>query len=161
MRPRLVFLSQHNRNHALGEIGIGRIRRVEASVLIVIVDLENDGCAIEIEHSKVVLVIWVVRGAKIIKAGDSVGQASNCFLAECRDTGGHQDAAVVQVPSQIVGERTYFFPVRAHGFLRSDDGLGGPAQNVADGGSFGLEGPGRSPDRDSEAQRCRRRAKLR
>lgn len=83
---------------------------MEVPVLVVIIDLEHDGRALEIKRAKVVLTVGIVGGAKVVKGGDGVGEAANGFFPKGGDAGGHKDTAVVQVPPQVVVEHTY--PIR-------------------------------------------------
>ena len=63
---------------------------MQVPVLVVIIDFKNDGCAFEIDRTKVVLAVGIIGGAKVVKGGDSIGQAANSFLAEGRDAGGQK-----------------------------------------------------------------------
>lgn len=106
----LVLRSQHDCDNPLCDGRVCWIWRVQVPVLVVIIDFKNDGCAFEIDRAKVVLAVGIIGGAKVVKGGDSIGQAANGFFAEGCDAGGQEDAAVVQVPPQFVVERTY--PIR-------------------------------------------------
>jgi hypothetical protein len=90
----LVLRSQHDCDNPLCDGRVFWIWRVQVSVLVVIIDFENDGCAFEIDRAKVVLAVGIIGGAKVVKGRDSIGQAANGFLAEGRDAGGQEDAAL-------------------------------------------------------------------
>ena len=47
---------------------------MEVQVVVVIIDLEHDGRAIKIERTKVVLAMWIVGGAEIVKSRDGLNQ---------------------------------------------------------------------------------------
>src|ERR1700738_3107948 len=50
-----ILLGQHDRDHALGDRRVGRIRGLIREALVVVVDLEEHRMAIRIEAAKVVL----------------------------------------------------------------------------------------------------------
>src|ERR1700732_2123912 len=53
-----ILLGQHDRDHALGDRGVGWIRGVVAEAFVVVVDLEQDRVAVGIKAAKVVLFVW-------------------------------------------------------------------------------------------------------
>ena len=58
--PPSILFGQHDRDHALGDRRISRIRRVVTEALVEVVDLEEHLVAVGIERAKVVLLVRVV-----------------------------------------------------------------------------------------------------
>ena len=50
---------------------------MKGEVLVIVVNLEDDGRAIKIEPPKIVLAMRVVVGAEIIEGGDGIDQLAN------------------------------------------------------------------------------------
>jgi hypothetical protein len=83
-----IFLCQHDGDHALGHLRIGRVGRVHCQALVVIVDFEKDPLPVGIERAKVVLLVRVVGVAKVVvdltQAPHSPCQLPTAALAAAR-----------------------------------------------------------------------------
>src|ERR1700730_2420542 len=60
-----ILLGPHDRDHALGDRGVGRIAGLLREALVVVVDLEEHPLAVGIERAKVVLFVWIVGVTKV------------------------------------------------------------------------------------------------
>ena len=67
---RSIFAGQHDGQHALGLIGVGRIRGMVGKGAVVVVDLEQHLLARRLQRGAVVLAIRVIVGGKEVKASD-------------------------------------------------------------------------------------------
>ena len=54
-----VFFGEHDRKHALGDGGIGRIGRAVVKITIVAVNFEKDRAPVRFERPKVMLAVGV------------------------------------------------------------------------------------------------------
>ena len=68
--PPSILFGQHDRDHALGDRRISRIRGVVGEALVEVVDLEEHPLAVGIERAKVVLFVRVVGVTEIVKHRD-------------------------------------------------------------------------------------------
>ena len=60
LRAASVFLGKHDRHHSTRDFLISRVRRCEAKVLVVIIDLEKDAPSFDFDGTKIVLAIRIV-----------------------------------------------------------------------------------------------------
>ena len=102
--PRLhsVLLSQHNSDHTLGDRAVRCIWRMTGEGFVVIVDLEKDGVTIGFERAKVVLLMWIVGVAEIVKYGDRFDDARDHFAAEGGDTTSYHCCTFTEVLPQLI-----------------------------------------------------------
>src|SRR6202047_1522916 len=100
-----ILLGQHDRDHALGDRGVGRIRGVIAEALVEVVDLVQDRMAIAIKAAKVVLLVGIVGVAKVVKHGDGLDDPGDGFGAEGGDAGGHHRDPLGKILTQFIVQR--------------------------------------------------------
>jgi hypothetical protein len=79
-----IFLRQHDGHDALGEGWIGRIKGMHRQCGIVIIDLEKDRVAVDLERAKVMSFVGVVGVAKVVIDFDGLEDARDCFGTERR-----------------------------------------------------------------------------
>ena len=79
---RLVFLCQHDRDHALGDGLVCCIWRMVREALIEIIDLEKDHLPIGFERTEVVLFIRIVGVTEIVIHSDRFDDTFDSFCAE-------------------------------------------------------------------------------
>ena len=96
-----VFLRQHDRDHSLGDRGIGRVGRMTGEGLVVIIDLEKDSVAVGFERAEIVFFIRVVGVAKIVIHRNRFDDPGDGFGAEGGEPSGHDGMAVGQVAAQL------------------------------------------------------------
>src|SRR6202048_4807297 len=77
-----ILLGQHDRDHAFGDRGVGRIRGLIREALVVVVDLEEHRMAIRIEAAKVVLFVGIVGVTKVVEHRDGLDDPGDGFGAE-------------------------------------------------------------------------------
>lgn len=109
-----VLLSQHDRDHTLGDRGIGWIRRVIRQGLVEIIDLEKYPVTVGIERTEVVFFVRVVGVAEIIVYGDRFDDALDGFLPERRNARCDDCEAAKQMLAKFVVESTNFIGLGGH-----------------------------------------------
>jgi hypothetical protein len=60
-------------------------------LILIIIDLEHDRRAVKIERPKIMLAMWIVRGAEIVKRRDGLNQSFDSLSSE----GGNTDAGSI------------------------------------------------------------------
>ena len=90
---------------------------------IVIIDLEKDRVAVDLERAKVMLFVWIVGVAKVVIDFDSLDDARDCFGTERSDAYRHDRMALAEILSQLIVERANAgglggFDLSRHGRLR-------------------------------------------
>jgi hypothetical protein len=86
-RPRLIFLGQHDRQHARGLRRIGRIVRPELKREVVVVDFPEEIGAVDGDGAEVVLAVGIVFGREDVEALHQSKYPRGDGLAERRDAG--------------------------------------------------------------------------
>jgi hypothetical protein len=99
-----VFLRQHDGYYALGDGWIGRIKGMHRQSGIVIIDLEKDRVALDLERAKVMFFVWIIGAAKVVVDFDRLDDARDCFGAERNDAYRHDRMALAEILSQLVVE---------------------------------------------------------
>ena len=79
-----VLVGEHDRDHADGDGGVGRIGGLVVQAAVEVVDLEKDRVAFCLERPKVMLFVGVVRVAEVVKYGDGLDDAGGGLFAEGR-----------------------------------------------------------------------------
>src|ERR1019366_7179974 len=80
-----IFLGQHDGDHPLGHIRIGRVGRVDGQALVVVIDLEKDFVPVRVERAKVVFFMRVVGATKVVVDLDGLDDPGHGLWAERRD----------------------------------------------------------------------------
>ena len=84
------------------------------SVRVIVIDLEEDRAAVDLERPKIVFFVRVIGVTKIVVHRDGFDDAGNGFGAEGGDTGCDQGRTDGEVLAQVVVKRTNGFGLRRH-----------------------------------------------
>ena len=98
----LVFIGQHHGNHPFGLVRVGRIERSKLSILVVIVNLEENLLTFVLERSKVVLYVWIIIGRKGVKCADHIEDIGCGLFAKGLDTSGHHNGTTLKSLAETV-----------------------------------------------------------
>lgn len=94
---------------------------MKGEALVVVVNLEHNLGAIELEAAKIVLVVRVVGGTELVKDSDGLDEALNCFLPKSGDPRRYNRTPTEKVSAQFIVERAYAIRVHiGHGYFLSD-----------------------------------------
>src|SRR5271166_1864639 len=100
-----VFLGQHDGDHSLGDVWVGRIGGMRGQRGVEIIDLEKDRVAIGYERAKVMFSMWIVGVAKVVIDFDGLDDARDCFGSQRSNAYRHDRMALAEILSQLVVER--------------------------------------------------------
>ena len=92
---------------------------------VVIIDLEKDRLAIDLERAKVMFFVWIVSVAKVVVDFDRLDDARDRFRAKRSNARRHHRMTLAEILSQLVVERANAvrlcgFRLGRHGRLHCD-----------------------------------------
>jgi len=86
--------------------------------LVVVVDLEKDRAAVDLERAKVVFFVWIVGVAKVVVDFDCFHDARDRFAAEGGYARRHEGTTVAEIVPQLVVEGSNLFGLGGFGLGR-------------------------------------------
>src|SRR5215211_2099552 len=101
-----VFFSQHDGDDALRYARIRRIRGVHRQAPVIVVDLEKDRVALDLERAKVVLFVRIACMAKVVEDCDCPDASLDGIEAESCHSRRYDCEPAEQVLAQSIVERT-------------------------------------------------------